>query len=61
MSNEEIERTMQFILEQQTQFASNLQKTEEARQKDSSRVRRLEESFQLLVQLAQSSKGHNGP
>src|ERR687883_229456 len=54
MTNEEIEKTMQFILEQQAQFASNFQKMEEARESDSARIRQLEESFRLLVQLARS-------
>jgi adenine deaminase len=61
MTNEEMEKTMQFILEQQSQFTANFQKIEEAREKDEearkrdlARITRLEESFQLLVQLAQS-------
>jgi ATP:corrinoid adenosyltransferase len=61
MTNEEMEKTMQFILEQQAQFTANFQriegareKDEEARKKDSARITRLEESFQLLVQLAQN-------
>jgi hypothetical protein len=54
MTNEEIEKTMQFILEQQAQFASNFQKMEEARLRDATRITRLEDSFQLLVQLAES-------
>jgi hypothetical protein len=61
MTNEEMEKTMQFILEQQAQFTANFQKIEgarekdeEARKKDSARITRLEESFQLLVQLAQN-------
>jgi|SRR5215213_8717704 len=54
MTNEELEKTMQFIIEQQAQFAANFQRMEEAREKDSARVTRLEESFQLLVRLAES-------
>jgi adenine deaminase len=61
MTNEEMEKTMQFILEQQAQFTANFQrieaareKDEEARKRDSARITRLEESFQLLVQLAQN-------
>jgi predicted HTH transcriptional regulator len=54
MTNEEMEKTMQFILEQQAQFTANFQKMEETRRMDSARTTRLEESFQLLVQLAQS-------
>jgi phage shock protein A len=54
MANEEMEKTMQFILEQQARFTANFQRIEEAREKDSARIKRLEESFQLLVQLAQN-------
>jgi histone deacetylase complex regulatory component SIN3 len=53
MNSEEIQKTMGFILEQQAQFAANIQKLQEERMRDDSRIRRLEESFQLLVQLAQ--------
>ena len=55
MNNEEIQKTMEFILEQQAQFAANIQKLHEERMRDDSRIKRLEESFQLLVQLAQST------
>jgi hypothetical protein len=55
MNNEEIQKTMEFILEQQAQFAANIQKSQEERIRDGSRIKRLEESFQLLVQLAQST------
>ena len=55
MNNEEIQKTMEFILEQQAQFVANIQKLQEERMRDDSRLRRLEESFQLLVQLAQST------
>jgi DNA repair exonuclease SbcCD ATPase subunit len=55
MNNEEIQKTMEFILEQQAQFAANIQKFQEERMRDDSRIKRLEESFQLLVQLAQST------
>jgi uncharacterized protein (DUF2336 family) len=54
MTNEEMEKTMQFILEQQAQFTANFQRIGEAREKDLARTAHLEESFQLLVQLAQS-------
>ena len=56
MPNEETQRTMEFILAQQAQFASNIQKLQEERIHDDVRVRRLEDSFQLLVQLAQSTE-----
>jgi hypothetical protein len=54
MTYEEMERTMQFILEQQAQFTANFQRMEEAREKDSARTTHLEESFRLLVQLVES-------
>lgn len=55
MTNEEMQRTMEFILGQQAQFATNIQRLHEERIADGERVRRLEESFQLLVQLAQNT------
>jgi uncharacterized phage infection (PIP) family protein YhgE len=55
MTNEEMQKTMEFILEQQAQFAANIQKLQEERMRDGSRIKRLEDSFQLLVQLAQST------
>ena len=55
MTNEEIQKTMEFILAQQAQFSTNIQKLQEERTRDNARLRRLEESFQLLVQLAQST------
>jgi hypothetical protein len=56
MTNEEIQRTMEFILEQQAQFAANIQRLQEERLSDGPRLNRLEESFQLLVQLAGKQK-----
>ncbi len=53
MTNEEMHRTMEFIIEQQAQFAANIQRLQEERIRDKPRLTRLEESFQLLVQLAQ--------
>ena len=55
MTNEEIQKTMEFILEQQAQFAVNIQRLQEERLRDHPRLTRLEESFQLLVQLAQTT------
>ena len=55
MTNEEIQKTMEFILEQQAQFAANIQRLQEERLRDSPRLTRLEESFRLLVQLAQTT------
>ena len=55
MINEEMQKTMEFILEQQAQFAVNIQRLQEERIRDHPRLTRLEESFQLLVQLAQTT------
>ena len=55
MTNEEIQRTMEFILGQQAQFATNIQRLQEERIRDNPRLTRLEESFQLLVRLAENS------
>jgi hypothetical protein len=55
MTNEEIQKTMGFIVEQQAQFAVNIQRLQEERLHDRPRLTRLEESFQLLVQLAQTT------
>jgi chromosome segregation ATPase len=55
MTSEEMQKTMEFIIEQQAQFATNIQKLQEERMRDDSRTKRLEESFQLLVQLAQNT------
>jgi hypothetical protein len=55
MSNEEIQRTMEFILGQQAQFAANIQKLQEEQIRNSPRLTRLEESFQLLVRLAENT------
>ena len=56
MTNEEMQRTMEFIVEQQAQFAANIQRLQEERIRDNPRLTRLEESFQLLVQLAQTTE-----
>jgi hypothetical protein len=55
MTNEEMQKTMEFILEHQAQFAVNIQRLQEERVRDQPRLARLEESFQLLVQLAQTT------
>jgi len=52
MTNEEMQKTMEFILEHQAQFAVYMQRLLEERFHDQPRLARLEESFQLLVQLA---------
>ena len=55
MTEEDIRKTMEFILEQQAQFAVNIQRLQEERARDNPRLARLEESFLLLVQLAQTT------
>jgi hypothetical protein len=55
MSNDDIRSTMQFILEQQAQFAANFQKLEEVQLRDTPRLQRLEAAFVQLVDLAQTS------
>lgn len=55
MTNEEITRTMEFILGQQAQIAASLQRHDEERIRDRPRLARVEESFQLLVKLAQNT------
>ena len=45
MTNQEIRKTMEFILEQQAQFAANIQRLQEERARDNPRLTRLEESF----------------
>jgi hypothetical protein len=55
MTNEEMKRTMEFILAQQSQFAASIQSSEETRVRDNARLVRVEESFLLLVKLAQTT------
>jgi hypothetical protein len=55
MTNDEIQRTMEFILGHQAQFAANIQRLQEERIRDRPRLTRLEESFQLLVRLAENT------
>ena len=62
MNNEETERTMQFILQQQAQstvkvdqIAEKVDKLADAQLKHEARTGRLEESYLILVQLAQST------
>ncbi len=51
MTDEEMRRTMEFILQQQAQFAASIQRLEEERARDQPRLKRLEDSFLILVQL----------
>lgn len=60
MTDEEMRRTMDFIIEQQAQFTVNIQRLEEGferlekeRIRDKPRLARLEESFQRLVALCE--------
>ena len=55
MTNEQLQRTMEFIIEQQAQFASNIGKLEEERRRDATRLTNLEESFKVLVELAENT------
>ena len=55
MTNEEIQRTMEFILEQQAQFAASIQRAEEQRIRDTPRLTRLEDSFQDVALFARNT------
>jgi chromosome segregation ATPase len=55
MPNNEMQKTMEFILEQQAQFAVNFQRLQEEQLRDKPRLARLEDSFQLLVELAETT------
>ena len=51
MMNDDLRSTMQFILDQQAQFAVNNQKLEEAHLRDAPRIQRLESAFVGIVEL----------
>lgn len=51
MTNEDRQRTMDFILQQQAKFAAHLERLEEERIRDRPRLASLEKSFQLVVDL----------
>ena len=53
MTNEEMQRAMEFIVEQQAQFAASIQRAEEERIRDTPRLTRLEQTFQTIAELAQ--------
>ena len=55
MTNEEMQRAMEFIVEHQAQFAASIQELQEERRLDSSRLKKLEESFPILVQVAEKT------
>ena len=48
MTDEQMRRTMEFIVEQQAQMAGHLQQLEEERIRDRPRMASLEQSFQRL-------------
>lgn len=52
MTGDEMERTMQFILEQQAQFMANIQILQEQRARDAERLARSERAFVQLTELA---------
>ena len=52
MTGDEMERTMQFILEQQAQFTANIQILQEASARDGERLARVERAFVQLTELA---------
>jgi hypothetical protein len=55
MTDDERQRTMDFIVAQQAKMAIHLDRLEEERIHDRPRLVRLEESFQLLVRLAETT------
>jgi len=57
MTNEEMQRAMEFIVEQQAQFAASIQRAEEERIRDTPRLTRLEQTFQAIAGLAQITEG----
>jgi len=54
MTDEERQRQMDFILEQQARQASTMSLLAESHARDHARVARLEESFVVLTKLAES-------
>jgi hypothetical protein len=53
MTNEEIQKTMQFIREKQAQITASQKRWEEQRIRDIPHLARLKESFQLVRRLAE--------
>ena len=51
MTNEEMQSTMQFILEQQAQFAANIQKLQEEHLRAEERFARIEDSLERTANL----------
>ncbi len=48
MTNEEMERTMQFIVQQQAQFASDIQRVQEVQARSASDIQQLAADLQQL-------------
>jgi len=53
MTNEDRQRTMDFILQKQAKFAASIERLEEERVRDQPRLARLEKSCQQVVELLQ--------
>ena len=53
MTNEDMQRKMEFIVEHQARFAAHLEQLEQERIRDRPRLAELELSFQRLVHLAE--------
>lgn len=53
MTNEDMRRKMEFIVERQAQFAVHIQRLEEERIRDQPRQAELQKSFQTVVELLQ--------
>ena len=53
MTNEETQEVMDFIVEQQAHFEVKFQRLQEQQRRDAPRLKLLEDSFQLLVKLAE--------
>ena len=51
MTNEEMQSTMQFIVEQQAQFAANIQMLQEGQVRAEERFAKLEDSLERVVGL----------
>ena len=51
MTNEDRQRTMDFILQQQAKFAASIERLEEERIRDQPRQAELQKSFQVVVEL----------
>lgn len=59
MTHNEMQKTIEFILQQQAQFAVNMQRLQEEQLRDRPRLARLEDSFQLLVESIAPTPDHD--